>query len=226
MNNIAIIPARGGSKRIPNKNIKLFLGKPIIAYSIEVARSSGLFDEIMVSTEDKSIADIAKKYGASIPFLRSQKNSDDYAALNDVYNEVISEYKKKQIYYTYSCLILPTAPLITTENLKKGYELLNNSHFDSVRPIVRFSFPIQRAFRMLSNGEVQPISNKDFQKRSQDLEPTFHDSGQFYWIRNGKDMLSNKGGFEIPENDSQDIDNETDWKLAELKHKLLFGIVK
>lgn len=221
LKNIAIIPARGGSKRIPRKNIKDFLGKPIIAYSIEAALKSKLFDEVMVSTDDEEIADIAKKYGAKVPFFRSKATSDDFATLNDVYNEVINELKKINKNYNYACLILPTAPLITEYNLNKGLDLLKDSNFDSTRPVVKFGFPIQRAFRMDDTSYLEPFSPDDFKKRSQDLEASFHDSGQFYWIRGGKDLSKNKSGFEISEIEVQDIDSEIDWRLAELKYKLL-----
>ncbi len=221
--NLAIIPARGGSKRIPGKNIKDFLGKPIIAYSIEVALKSGLFDEVMVSTDDTEIAKVAKQYGAKVPFLRSKKMANDFAPLNDVVKEVISEYKNQGKEFDFVCMILPTAPLISLKNLKKGHELLQESKLDSFRPVVRFGFPIQRAFRLTSNNEVLPMDYEKFKERSQDLEPAFHDSGQFYWIRGDKDLSGNKGAFEISEIEVQDIDNETDWKLAELKYKLLLG---
>jgi N-acylneuraminate cytidylyltransferase len=221
-NNLAIIPARGGSKRIPKKNIKDFLGKPVIAYSIEAALRSGLFEEVMVSTDDKEIAETAMKYGAKVPFFRSSETSNDFAPLNDVLKEVVSEYKKRGREFDLICLMLPTAPLITLDNLRKGYELINNSGFDSVRPVVRFGFPIQRSFRLNEDNSVEPIFPEEFPKRSQDLEPAFHDSGQFYWIKGDKDLSSNKGAFEIPETEVQDIDNETDWKLAELKFKLMF----
>ena len=219
--NLAIIPARGGSKRIPKKNIKNFLGKPIISYPIETALESCLFNEVMVSTDSKEIAEISEKYGAKIPFYRSIESSDDIAPLNQVVNEVIAEYKKIGKEFDFVCMILPTSPLITNENLKKAFDLLKNSNFDSVRPIVRFGFPIQRAFRLTDKNEVLPTNPNDFKKRSQDLEPTFHDSGQFYWIRGGKDLSTNKGAFEISDIEAQDIDNEIDWKLAELKYKML-----
>ncbi len=220
MNNLAIIPARGGSKRIPRKNIKDFLGKPIIAYSIEAALKSGLFDEVMVSTDDKEIAEIAEKFGAKVPFMRSAEAANDYAPLNVVFLEVVEKYKEQGKFFDNYCLILPTAPLISIERLRQGYQILLNSDFDSVRPVVRFSFPIQRAFRMKDNNEVVPMFPELFMKRSQDLEPAFHDSGQFYWIRGGKDLSGNKGAFEIPELEAQDIDNEDDWKMAELKYKI------
>ncbi len=222
-NILAVIPARGGSKRIPRKNIKNFLGKPIIAYSIETAVKSKLFNEIMVSTDDKEIAEIAKSYGAKIPFFRTKETANDFASLNDVIIEVINKYKKLNQIFNYVCLILPTAPLIKIENLIKGYKLLKNSEFDSIRPIVKYGFPIQRAFRLTEQNEVLPINTNDFKKRSQDLEPTYHDSGQFYWIKGNKDLSENKGAFEISEIEVQDIDNETDWQLAELKYKLLFN---
>lgn len=221
LRNLAIIPARGGSKRIPRKNIKNFLGKPIIAYSIEAALESELFDEVMVSTDDKEIAETAIKLGAKVPFFRSKEKSDDYAPLNDVFIEVINEYKKQNIVFNFACLILPTAPLISINNLKKGLNILRESNSDSIRPIIRFGFPIQRAFHLLDTNEVTPVNTEEFKKRSQDLEPTFHDSGQFYWVKKDTDLSANKLGFEISELEAQDIDNETDWQMAELKYRLL-----
>lgn len=222
MKNLAIIPARGGSIRIPRKNIKMFLGKPIIAYSIEIALRSKLFERVMVSTDDVEIARIAEKYGANVPFLRSDAASNAFAPLNDVVKEVKSEYEKINETFDNICLILPTAPLITIENLEKGFKMLINSGFNSVRPIVAFSFPVQRAFLLDENSEVKPMFPDEFPKRSQDLQKTYHDSGQFYWIKGEKDLSQNKGAFEIQEYEAQDIDNEVDWKLAELKYRLLF----
>ncbi len=219
--NLAIIPARGGSKRIPRKNIKNFFGKPVIAYSIETAQKSNLFDEIMVSTEDEEIAKIALQYGANIPFMRSARSANDYATINDVYREVLNKYQELEKTFDYVCLIFPVAPLISVDNLKKGLDLLKSSSFDSVRPVVRFGFPIQRAFRMIKNKEVIPMFPEYFLKRSQDLEPAYHDSGQFYWIKGNKDLSKNKGAFEISELECQDVDNETDWKMLELKYRLL-----
>ena len=220
---LALIPARGGSKRIPHKNIKPFLGKPIIAYSIETAKKSGLFDEIIVSTEDDKIAEVAKQYGASIPFMRSKEKADDYTPLNEVIIEVKEKYKSLGKAFDYICMILPTAPFITVENLKKGFELLKNSDFDSVRPVVRFDFPIQRAFRLKDNGLVEPMFPDLFPKRSQDLEPAYHDAGQFYWMKGDKDLSRNKGAFEISPVLAQDIDTPDDWEMAEAKYKILFN---
>lgn len=217
MKSIAIIPARGGSKRIPRKNIKLFLGKPIISYAIELAISSKLFDEIIVSTDDTEIADIARKYGASVPFMRSKNTSDDYAPLVDVIEEVKEQYKMKSI--DYICCILPTSPLISLDALNEGFELLkSNIEFDSVRPFVRFSYPIQRAFKLKENIMEMYWEEHRF-TRSQDLESSFHDAGQFYWMKFDSGLVGkNKAAFEIPEIQVQDIDTLEDWKLAEFKY--------
>jgi len=222
VNNIAIIPARGGSKRIPRKNIKAFLGKPIIAYSIEVAHHSGLFDEIMVSTDDPEVADVAKQYAAHVPFFRSKKNSDDYSTINDVLEEVIRKYDSLGKKFDIGCCILPTAPFITKDNLQKGYNLLIQNNFDSVRPMVRFPYPIQRAFKLDEKGHVEMLHPEFYKVRSQDLEVAYHDAGQFYWFRNPTLLKGdNRGGFEIAETEFQDIDTLTDWKLAEFKYQYL-----
>lgn len=224
MNNIAIIPARGGSKRIPRKNIKPFCGKPIIAYSIEAALTSKLFDEVMVSTDDEEIAEIAKEYGAIIPFYRSEKNSNDFAILNDVINEVIEYYKTEGRRFNFGCCILPTAPFITIKNLNEAFFMMVNNQFDSVRPIVKFSYPIQRAFKLLSNNKVQRFYPEYEQTRSQDLEPAYYDAGQFYWFKTDKMLQgTNKGGIVISEMEAQDIDSIDDWRIAELKMKMILS---
>jgi N-acylneuraminate cytidylyltransferase len=219
-NNLAIIPARGGSKRIPGKNLKPFLGKPIIAYSIDLAKESRLFDEIMVSTDDAETVELAKSYGASIPFIRSKENSGDFATLNDVLLEVIAEYQKSGRDFNFICMLLPTAPLIKKNTLFNAFDLLKSSHFDSVRPIVRFSYPVQRSVKLTGN-KIEMFYPEHLRSRSQDFEPAYHDAGQFYWLNKGKNLAdSNKGALVIPETEAQDIDNEDDWKLAELKYKL------
>jgi N-acylneuraminate cytidylyltransferase len=221
MNNLAIIPARGGSKRIPKKNIKEFLGKPIIAYSIEAANQSALFTEIMVSTDDEEIAAVAKQYGAKVPFMRSAENADDYATLADVVDEVKEQYKQLTKEFDNICLILPTAPFISPDILKNTYHLLLSENIDSVRPVVRFSYPIQRALKM-QNGKLQMFYPEHKTTRSQDLEPAYHDAGQFYWMKAEKGLHgTNKYGFEIPETLAQDIDTEEDWKLAEQKYQMI-----
>ena len=220
MRNIAIIPARGGSKRIPRKNIKDFLGKPIIAYSIEAALKSKLFDEVMVSTDDQEIAEIAVKYGAKVPFLRSTDNANDYATLADVIDEVKQTYMQQGETFDNICCILPTAPLITIENINEAYILLQSDNIDSVRPVVRFSYPIQRAVKM-TEGKIEMFYPEYQNTRSQDLVPAFHDAGQFYWMKYESGLQGqNKHGFVISEMQMQDIDTEEDWKLAELKYQL------
>jgi len=223
MKNLAIIPARGGSKRIPHKNIKKFLGKPIIAYSIEAAIKSRLFDEVMVSTDDNEIADVAKQYGAKVPFMRSNKNADNFASISDVIKEVKTEYLNVSKKFDNICCILATAPLIKIESLKKTFSILQNKGVDSVRPIVRFSYPIQRAFK-LTNMKVEMFSPQYMNTRSQELEPAFHDAGQFYWMKYAPGLEGpGRYGLEIPELGVQDIDTEEDWKLAEMKYNLIKG---
>jgi len=223
MKNLAIIPARGGSKRIPHKNIKKFLGKPIIAYSIEVAIKSRLFDEVMVSTDDNEIAEIAKQYGAKVPFMRSNESADSFASISDVIKEVKTDYLRVNKKFDNICCILATAPLIKTEYLRKTFSILQDKEIDSVRPIVRFSYPIQRAFK-LTKGKVEMFSPQYMNTRSQDLEPAFHDAGQFYWMKYASGLEgSGRYGLEIPESDVQDIDTEEDWKLAEMKYNLIKG---
>lgn len=223
--NLAIITARGGSKRIPRKNCKDFLGKPIIAYSIETAINSKLFDVVMVSTDDAEIAEIAKKYGAQVPFLRSEKNSDDYAGTTDVIEEVLLTYSNLGVVFQNTCCLYPTAPLIKIDSLIKSYNLMIEKNYNSVYPVCAFSYPIQRSLR-ISNDKISMLWTENLTKRSQDLEPCYHDAGQFYWVKteyflNEKKILSdNTGAIIISELEVQDIDNETDWKLAELKYKI------
>lgn len=219
---VAIIPARGGSVRIPGKNIRSFLGKPIIAYSIEVARQSGLFDEVMVSTDDEAIARIAEEHGASVPFLRSRKNSDDYATLSDVVDEVVSTYHMQEKVFGVGCCILPTAPFITINRLREALILLRDNKFDSVRPIVKFNYPIQRALRFTNDHQVGFFNPEFAKSRSQDLEPAYHDAGQFYWFKTDQCLKGTfKGAIEIPELEHQDIDTIEDWQIAEYKYKFL-----
>ena len=223
---LAIITARGGSKRIPRKNIKLFNGFPIIKYSIEAAFKSNEFDEVMVSTDDEEIAEIAIKYGASVPFFRSQKNSDDHSGTAEVIEEVILDYKNKNILFDYVCCIYPTAPFVTADIIKEAMSKLISFSADCVLPVVRYSYPVQRSLKIV-NGSVLMNWPENYSARSQDLSPFFHDCGQFYCL-NVKSLLEQKKLFakktipiEISELEMQDIDNEVDWKLAELKYKLI-----
>lgn len=227
MKKVAIITARGGSKRIPQKNIKEFLGIPVIAYSIKAALNSKLFDEVMVSTDSLDIARIAKESGAVVPFMRSEKTSDDFATTADVLIEVIDNYKKIGKDFDLLCCIYPTAPFVTQKKLKDSLSLMLEKKADSVMPIIKFSYPIQRALRNTENSHIEYFWPENGNKRSQDLEKSYHDAGQFYWIKTDV-LLSYKSlvakntiGFEISELEAQDIDEESDWKLAEIKYQLL-----
>lgn len=220
---LAIITARSGSKRIPKKNIMDFCGKPIISYSIETAIQSKLFDEVMVSTDSEEIANIARNYGASVPFLRSSETSGDYATTDDVIKEVLLEYEKKGKSFDYFCCIYPTAPFITVRKLENAMALLDKA--DSVMPVVRFSFPPQRCFIINSDGMLQMKYPEHAKTRSQDLEPYYHDCGQFYccktseFLKYGTTDLPNMIPLEFPETEVQDIDNYEDFAIAELKYQ-------
>jgi pseudaminic acid cytidylyltransferase len=226
MTNIAIIPARGGSKRIAKKNIKHFLGKPIIGYAIENAINSNLFDEVMVSTEDDEIAELALSLGANVPFKRSKKNADDYATTVDVISEVIASYENLGFFFDYACCIYPCTPLLTKEKLIESYIKLQQEELDCVFPILKYGFPIQRAVRIDSNGLVEMYNPEHLTTRSQDLEQSYHDAGQFYFFKVNNLMFKKKlltdltGYIELSEFEAQDIDNLVDWDLAELKYKL------
>lgn len=226
MNAICIITARGGSKRIPGKNKKLFLGKPIICYSIEAAISSGIFEEVMVSTDDEEIAEISKKAGAKVPFMRSMETSNDFATTDDVLMEVLAAYEKIGKTFEYTACIYPTAPFVTAEKLKNALQVLIENKASGVMPVVSFSFPPQRGM-IVKDGRLQYCYPENAMKRSQDLEAVFHDCGQFYFYQTEK-YLACKGDLPdgyvpliMPETQVQDIDNASDWELAELKYKIM-----
>ena len=223
---VAIITARGGSKRIPRKNIKLFNDFPIIKYSIDAALQSGIFDEVMVSTDDFEIAEIAKKYGANVPFIRSAVNSNDFSTTADVIEEVILDYKKLGLNFEYFCCIYPTAPFVTSEKLIQTMKLLIDNNADCVLPVVKYGYPIQRSLK-IENNLIKMIWPENYLSRSQDLESIYHDCGQFYFMKTSS-LLEQKKLFaehtipyEVSELEVQDIDNEIDWKLAEIKFNLL-----
>lgn len=225
MRNLAIIPARGGSKRIPRKNVKPFLGKPMLAYSIEAALSTGLFDEVMVSTDDEEIAEVARQYGAKVPFMRTPATANDYATLADVMKEVLTEYKNRGQEFDNSCLILATCPMLQSQDISSAYNRLTSSDFTMVYPVVLFSYPIWRCLDLAEDGSMRRHWPKFENSRSQDLPKQYHDTGTFYWYKNAEWLAGNVkiGGIEVDETTIQDIDTETDWKLAEMKYKLLFG---
>lgn len=222
---VAIIPARGGSKRIPRKNIKDFLGKPIIAYSIEAALESKLFTEVMVSTDDEEIAEIARSCGANVPFARSTENANDYATTVDVIEEVLENYKARKQHFNIACCIYPTAPFVTPEILQRSYQMLQNEGFDSVYPVQKFSFPPQRSV-IFEGNKLQWQNPENALARSQDLTPMYHDAGQFYFfhiekfLENRSILTKNTGGIIISEMDAHDIDNEEDWAVAEFKYRI------
>ena len=225
-NAIAIITARGGSKRIPRKNVKEFCGKPMLQYSIEAALSSGIFDEVMVSTDDEEIAQVAKAAGAKVPFMRSEKTSNDYATTADVLMEVIEEYRKLGQEYAYTCCIYPTAPFITAEKLQKAFSIIKEQNAAQLKPVIAYSFPPQRC-EVVRDGKLEMLHPEHRNTRSQDLEPYYHDCGQFYFY-DTKELIKGKGiivenviPMVLSELEVQDIDNETDWKLAEIKYKMM-----
>lgn len=222
MASIAIIPARGGSKRIPGKNIRSFCGRPIINYSIKAALESNIFDEVMVSTDSEKIAAIARQAGASVPFVRSADNSNDTATTDDVLTEVIQRYRSQGKEFDLMCCIYPTAPFVTQEKLREAVRaVINDAEADSLLTVVKFSFPPQRA-SIVRGGYLEYQYPEYALTRSQDLEPVYHDAGQFYFYK-----LDRQGAFKtkrripwiVPETEVQDIDNETDWVLAEMKYR-------
>jgi pseudaminic acid cytidylyltransferase len=219
---IAVIPARGGSKRIPRKNIKEFCGKPMIAWSIEAAKASGLFDRIIVSTDDTEIAEVAKQWGAEVPFIRPAELSDDYvdsgAVVKHAVEWAISNLGKIDLV----CTIYATAPFIKPSDLIAGLELLSENGCQIALTVASFPFPIQRAIKISQNGTVAMFQPEHFLTRSQDLEPSYHDAGQFYWATT-EAVLNSVSGFSeaavpliLPRHQVQDIDTNEDWLQAEL----------
>lgn len=224
---IAIITARGGSKRVPRKNIREFCGKPIISYAIRAAIESEMFDEVMVSTDDEEIAKVSKLYGAKVPFFRSKENSDDFATTNDVLRETLLEYQLLGQEFDQVTCIYPTAPFITAEKIKKAIVSMDQLEGDALTAVVKYSYPPQRAL-IIEDGFLKYQNEKFASQRSQELEPIYHDVGQLY-IKNSRIILDNLKPsrwipFIVSELEAQDIDNEEDWKIAEIKFKQLFNI--
>lgn len=228
MSSIAIITARGGSKRIPRKNIKEFCGKPILAYSIQAALNSKIFDEVMVSTDDREIAEVALAYGAKVPFYRSEKTADDYATTADVLKEVVDEYKKLGKTFEWLCCIYPTAPFVTAGKLQAAFAKFQAAGADALLPVVKFSYPPQRCF-VINNDKLAYKWPEYMKSRSQDLEPFYHDAGQFYFVKTA--VFENKSTL-VPENtmpysldemEVQDIDNMDDWNIAEIKYQAMIS---
>ncbi|WP_165725370.1 pseudaminic acid cytidylyltransferase [Pseudoalteromonas sp. SA25] len=225
--NIAIIPARGGSKRIPRKNIKMFHGKPIIAYSIEVAKKSGLFEHIIVSTDDQEIAEIARSYGAEVPFMRPNNLADDYTGTLDVLNHSLTWLEENNFNVTYICCIYATSPFLTEHAIAKGREQIMSSNLNYTFSATEYNFPIQRAFYFNDLSTISMFQPEHLTSRSQDLIPAFHDAGQFYWcspsaIKESKPFFSsNSAAIIIPRQLVHDIDTLDDWEQAELAFEIL-----
>lgn len=225
-NAVAIITARGGSKRIPGKNSKLFLGKPMLAYSVEAALAAGIFREVMVSTDDEEIARIAREAGASVPFMRSEETAGDFATTDDVLMEVLKTYEERGQTFDYMACIYPTAPFVTAKKLREAMRLLIERDGAGVMPVTRFSFPPQRGMAV-RDGKLVYCYPENALMRSQDLEPIYHDCGQFYcyhvarYLACGGNLPDGYLPIIVEETEVQDIDNPSDWALAEMKYKMM-----
>ena len=219
--NLCVIPARGGSKRIPNKNIKIFCGKPIIIWSIELAIASKCFDKIIVSTDDKEISDLAKSNGAEVPFIRPKTLSDDYTGTNPVISHAIKWQIKNYQKPLHVCCIYATAPFIRLSDLKNGLKILKSSGHEYVFPVTNYAYPIQRSLKIKKNKKLEMFYPEHFNSRSQDLEEALHDAGQFYWgstdawLENKSVTSGNASPILIPRNRALDIDTLDDWQIAE-----------
>jgi N-acylneuraminate cytidylyltransferase len=226
---LAVIPARGGSKRIPRKNIKMFHGQPMIAWSVQAAIESGCFDEIWVSTDDEEIAEVAQAYGAKIPFLRPTHLSDDFATTADVMSHAVGEYDKlNHTLPDYICCLYATAPFVTKADLVQGFEKIkNNRNLNYVFSATTYSFPIQRAIKLNVDDTVEMFSPQYFNVRSQDLVEAWHDAGQFYWgtaeawLNKAMIFASQSSVVELPRFRVQDIDTQEDWNRAEWLFKAI-----
>ena len=223
---VAIIPARGGSKRIPRKNIKLFHGKPLIAYSIEAALKSNLFDKVIVSTDDEEIAKIAIEYGAEVPFIRPAELSDDFTGTGAVIGHALEYLNNQSENYDFVCTLYATAPLTSEKYLIESFEKLKNSNAKSAFSCTSMPFPIQRTFKITSNERCEMFWPENFTKRSQDLEEAYQDAGQFYWTNlniDSNQIIFGKDSIPIilPRHLVQDIDTLEDWTRAEFMYEAL-----
>lgn len=229
MKKVAIIPARGGSKRIPRKNIKPFFGRPMISYSIQAALDCGLFDKVIVSTDDDEIAEVARSCGAEIPFLRPAELANDHAGTGAVIVHAIDWFRQQGIRFDAACCIYATAPLLEPERLKEGWELLQQPGKRFAFSVTSYAFPIQRALKRNADGSVEMFWPDNLMKRSQDLEPAYHDAAQFYWgwcdaFLNGEVTFSPiSAPVVLPRNLVVDIDTPEDWEVAEVTYRVLKG---
>ena len=225
MQAIAIIPARGGSKRIPRKNIKLFCGKPLIAYSIEAAQASKLFSEIIVSTDDAEIAEVAKSYGASVPFIRPKELSDDFSTSGAVVAHATKWLQEEGRVFEYVCTLYATAPLLDARYLQEAYERLQKSSAKYAFSCTKMPFPVQRTFKITPNERCEMFWPEHFAKRSQDLEPAYQDAGQFYFnklSKNSNELIFGHDSIPIilPRHLVQDIDEPEDWEYAQILYEV------
>ncbi|VVO89805.1 CMP-N,N'-diacetyllegionaminic acid synthase [Pseudomonas fluorescens] len=224
---LAIIPARGGSKRIPRKNVKLFCEKPMIAWSIEAALQSGCFDQVIVSTDDEEIAEVARHYGATVPFMRPAELSDDHTGTIPVIRHGIEWFHAQGQPVEHTCCLYATAPFVSPEDIRRGFDTLAEVGCDYAFSVTSYAFPIQRAIRLNAEGRVEMLNTEHFNTRSQDLEEAYHDAGQFYWGRSdawlqGR-MIFNPGSIPVvlPRHRVQDIDTPEDWVRAEWLFKAI-----
>jgi len=226
-NIVAIIPARGGSKRIPGKNVKLFCGKPIMAYSIEAALQSGLFARVIVSTDSKDIADVALQYGAEVPCMRPPELADDHAGTDEVILHMLEWLELHDKLPKWACCIYATAPFVTPGSLRRGFDILCHSGASTAISVTHFEFPIYRALRQRVDGKVEMIWPENLHRRSQDLPEAFHDAGQFYWLDVGRYCVSqslfndNTAPVLLSRHEVQDIDTPEDWLVAERMYAVM-----
>lgn len=224
---LAVIPARGGSKRIPRKNIKLFCGKPMITWSIEAALQSGCFDQIVVSTDDAEIAEVARQCGAQVPFMRPVELSDDHTGTTAVIAHAINWFAAQGQTPAQVCCLYATAPFVSIDDLRRGLAVLTETGSDYAFSVTSYAFPIQRAIRINETGRVEMFNSGHFNTRSQDLEEAYHDAGQFYWGRadawlQGRMIFSPAAApVMLPRHRVQDIDTPEDWTRAEWMFKAL-----
>jgi N-acylneuraminate cytidylyltransferase len=221
---IAVIPARGGSKRIPRKNIRMFCGKPIIAYSISAAQQTGLFDQVVVSTDDEEIATVAREFGAATPFVRPKEIADDFTGTNAVVKHAVAWFNSQSNDVTHACCLYATAPLVQARFITEGYEAVSRSDAAFAFSVTSYAFPIQRAVRITPEGRVDAIYPEHRMTRSQDLEHAYHDAGQFYWgtarafLEDMPLFAPHSIGVILPRHLVQDIDTLEDWNQAELMY--------
>ncbi|WP_445680489.1 pseudaminic acid cytidylyltransferase [Radicibacter daui] len=224
---LCVIPARGGSKRIPRKNIRAFLGKPIIAYSIEAARKAGIFTSVVISTDDDEIAAVAREFGADVPFMRPAALADDFTGTVPVVRHAVREMEKLGVLCEAACCLYPTAPFVTAAALQAGLTLLEDTASNFAFTVTGFDFPIQRALRTDSLNRLVPVDPDAMPRRSQDLEECWHDAGQFYWgtrtawLDEGLSLWQGAAAIKLPRTQVQDIDTLEDWELAELLFRRL-----